>query len=486
MTSFKSTAVFLGPSMPRTHARAIVNADFYPPAQMGDMYRVMSYGVSTIVLLDGVFHTVPSVWHRELLDALGEGIRVIGAASMGALRAAELYQFGMIGCGTIFEWYRDGKINGDDEVALLHGPVDTGFAALTEPLVNIRYTLACAVEDSCLTADDAGDLVAYAQTLHYHERTYHRLMDCPALSNWSNEQRRQLNGWLRAKRVDLKRKDATAALHAAAEPSTAGPAHHSAETQPRAYRWRVPPQHNLLWQKARMMHTRFVGTWGELTGEQILLMLEQDAELVSRLYPTLAQRRFALEWARQNGICTADYIPMTGGVAWNEHDYAAMLTRYERKWEQAHHVTRSDSWLRANGLTLSTYRAVLAEYALLDWIIEQSPALVGSSRSSEVDESRLGRFVLAWAYQNGVRCPADGDVAGAQGDRAPEQAAAHAEQLLADWIIRQGPAYFGMLWHVDLAVLRDLQVTGQLGAYISRSWPDGKPKSSLSERLDDR
>ena len=51
-----------------------------------------------------------------------EGIQVLGASSMGALRAAELHGFGMIGYGTIFEWYRDGLIDGDDEVALWHEP----------------------------------------------------------------------------------------------------------------------------------------------------------------------------------------------------------------------------------------------------------------------------------------------------------------------------------------------------------------------------
>ncbi len=79
-------------------------------------------GVKTIILIDGVFHNTPSVWQRELLDAMEEGIQVLGASSMGALRAAELHGFGMIGYGTIFEWYRDGLIDGDDEVVLWHEP----------------------------------------------------------------------------------------------------------------------------------------------------------------------------------------------------------------------------------------------------------------------------------------------------------------------------------------------------------------------------
>jgi len=46
--------------------------------------------------------------HHELLDALEEGVAVFGGASMGALRAAELWQHGMVGVGKIFRAYRDG------------------------------------------------------------------------------------------------------------------------------------------------------------------------------------------------------------------------------------------------------------------------------------------------------------------------------------------------------------------------------------------
>ena len=48
---------------------------------------------------------------------MAAGTQVFGAASMGALRAAELAPFGMIGVGAIFAAYRDGRLTGDDEVA---------------------------------------------------------------------------------------------------------------------------------------------------------------------------------------------------------------------------------------------------------------------------------------------------------------------------------------------------------------------------------
>ncbi len=171
--AFHPVVVFLGPSLHQDEARTLLDADYLPPARKGDVYRILASGVKTIVLIDGLFHTTPSVWHRELLDAIEEGIDVVGASSMGALRAAELRRFGMIGCGTVFEWYRDGKIDGDDEVALWHASAEFDFRPLSEPLVNIRATLARAVDDACLTAGQAEDLVADAKRTYYPLRSSH-------------------------------------------------------------------------------------------------------------------------------------------------------------------------------------------------------------------------------------------------------------------------------------------------------------------------
>lgn len=90
------------------------------------------------MLLDGYYYTVPSVTHKELLYALDAGVRVVGAASMGALRAAEMAPCGMEGVGWVYERLADGSIEGDDEVAILHGDADCGYQPLTVALVEVR------------------------------------------------------------------------------------------------------------------------------------------------------------------------------------------------------------------------------------------------------------------------------------------------------------------------------------------------------------
>ena len=83
---------FLGPSLPAREAKGF---HLLPPARQGDIWRALGLRPRAIALIDGLFEAQPSVWHREILDALDAGIPVVGGASMGALRAVELEAFGM-------------------------------------------------------------------------------------------------------------------------------------------------------------------------------------------------------------------------------------------------------------------------------------------------------------------------------------------------------------------------------------------------------
>ena len=106
-----SIYVFLGPTLSLEEASSVLDAVYLPPVSQGDVYRLVSLGgPKAIAIVDGYFNQVPAVWHKEILWAMSEGIPVYGAASMGALRAAELAPFGMRGVGRIFEAYRDGVL----------------------------------------------------------------------------------------------------------------------------------------------------------------------------------------------------------------------------------------------------------------------------------------------------------------------------------------------------------------------------------------
>ncbi len=91
--------VFCGPTISPEKAQTQLNAEYRPPAKQGDIYLAALTGPKVIVLIDGYFASVPSVWHKEVLYAMSQGVHVYGCSSMGALRAAELEHFGMNGFG---------------------------------------------------------------------------------------------------------------------------------------------------------------------------------------------------------------------------------------------------------------------------------------------------------------------------------------------------------------------------------------------------
>src|SRR5206468_4971333 len=141
MNGSPKAVVFAGPSLPPPLRPAVPELDWCPPVRQGEFYRAAVERPAIIGLIDGYFEVMPSVWHKEVLWAMAQGIHVYGASSMGALRAAELAAFGMIGVGAIFEAYRDGAIEDDDEVAVVHGPPELGYVQLSEAMVNIRATI---------------------------------------------------------------------------------------------------------------------------------------------------------------------------------------------------------------------------------------------------------------------------------------------------------------------------------------------------------
>ncbi len=106
--------VFAGPTISRDEVRAAADAGIVclPPVAQGDLYRIAQGRPGAIGIIDGYFEGALSVWHKEILWAMAEGIHVFGSASMGALRAAELHAFGMRGIGPIFEAYRGRRARG--------------------------------------------------------------------------------------------------------------------------------------------------------------------------------------------------------------------------------------------------------------------------------------------------------------------------------------------------------------------------------------
>jgi hypothetical protein len=205
--------VFTGPTLTPADGRAHLDAVYLPPAAQGDVYRAARTRPAAIGIIDGYFDTLPAIWHKEILWAIHEGIPVFGSGSMGALRAAELAAFGMRGVGDVFEAFRSGALEDDDEVTLAHEPEASGFRALSVPMVDLRATLKSALAARVIAETTHDGLLDRMKRLFYPDRSYRRLLAEGAAAGWQDEMGK-LEAWLPTGRVDAKRLDAIAMLGA--------------------------------------------------------------------------------------------------------------------------------------------------------------------------------------------------------------------------------------------------------------------------------
>ena len=221
-----SAVIFAGPSFggePPPRAPGVV---IRPPAVAGDLYAAARAGATVVGLIDGAFEDRATVWHKEILWALDQGARVLGASSLGALRAVECAPFGMEGVGEIFARFRDGRLDDDAELALIFGPAELGYPAMSEPLVNIRATLEAARAAGVLAPRETLAALDAARGIFFKELTWPRLMAAAPGFGWRPGRIARFADWLPDGRVDLKRADglllieaATRALGAAAPPA---------------------------------------------------------------------------------------------------------------------------------------------------------------------------------------------------------------------------------------------------------------------------
>jgi TfuA protein len=167
-------AIFLGPSLTRDRAQAVLKADYHPPIKRGDLAK-LERRVKTVGIIDGEFYQSLALSPKEVLQELDRGVAVYGGSSMGALRAAETHVYGMVGIGEIFRAYRDGLIEGDDEVALTYRP-DT-YSPLSDALINIRHAFDIAVHKEILEKNAAQYMLAYLKKQYFPFRSYRLLAE---------------------------------------------------------------------------------------------------------------------------------------------------------------------------------------------------------------------------------------------------------------------------------------------------------------------
>lgn len=201
--------IFLGPTLPLQEARSVLNATYLPPAKQGDILTVAAQLKPKVIgLIDGFFMQQLSVWHKEILYAIDQGIILLGASSMGALRAAETARYGMRGVGKIFELYHKAEVIDDDEVVLIHGPAEEGYLPLSIPLINVRFTLQLAQQQGRIAQALCAQFFSLFQSLYFADRTWSRIEKKALESGIAPERVSEMLTFLRTNLIDQKKEDA--------------------------------------------------------------------------------------------------------------------------------------------------------------------------------------------------------------------------------------------------------------------------------------
>ena len=199
------TVLFTGPSLHPQEAQCLIDATVLPPIKRGDLASIVSLDPEVIAIIDGEFYQSLAVSPKEILPFLERGVRVYGAASMGALRAVELERFGMIGVGRVFRLFRSGLLDCDDEVTLTYCP--WSYAAISEPLVNTRYALRSSVRRRILTRAEAETIIGTLKADYFPERTWERML-CIARDVLGLGRTASLAKFLATQAIDVKQGDA--------------------------------------------------------------------------------------------------------------------------------------------------------------------------------------------------------------------------------------------------------------------------------------
>ena len=341
--------VFRGPTLSASTCAELLDAVFLPPAAQGDVYRAARSAPRAIGIIDGTFERTPAVWHKEVLWALSQGIHVFGAASMGALRASELCAFGMEGVGRIFEWFRDGVLEDDDEVAVAHADASFDYRSLSEAMVNIRATVEAAEHAGVISTATAATLLRCGKALYYPERSYPALLVAARDAGLAPDVIEAFTGFLPQGRVNQKQLDALAMLRRMRELEPT-------QAVPKVVNWSF--EHTDAWDQvvARLSKS---GSGVEQSGVEEAALLDEEL----RLDPPLSEltRRGALlrtladEEARRSGYQITPAL----------RDLTQDAFRRERGLEESEAIWQ---WLARNRLKEADFGRFLEAEARLRWL----------------------------------------------------------------------------------------------------------------------
>lgn len=195
--------VFTGLSLSQEQARTLLAAEVRPPVKRGDLDQLSDGTVAAII--DGELGADSAVPIDEVRRALRRGVKISGAASVGALRAYEAREDGMVGLGWVYRAYCSGRIWGIDEIAVIYDP--DSYRSLTIPLVNVRFCLERLTTRRGISAEEADHAMASLKQLSIGKRDRRSIVRHLA-GLLGRERVRKMSKLVRPAEDDVKKSDA--------------------------------------------------------------------------------------------------------------------------------------------------------------------------------------------------------------------------------------------------------------------------------------
>jgi len=210
--------IFAGPSLNIDEGTEIIpDAIFLPPLKPADLISALeNHRPDVICIADDYSGRAAAVWHSEILYALQQGVKVYGAAAIGAIRAFELNSDGMSGVGRVYEMFQSGEIEDDDEVlSSFICDNDNAFLRTSEPLVNIRETCTRALAAEIINKNILRECLLIAKETHWSKRTFPEIFSRLEQKNISAEDINKLRNFVAENYVDIQKLDCLEMLEAA-------------------------------------------------------------------------------------------------------------------------------------------------------------------------------------------------------------------------------------------------------------------------------
>ena len=165
------TVLYAGPSLSNVDQQLLTGLTLRGPCKQSDLFAdIHNDEISSIIIADGLYKTIPAPWHKEILFAIENKKRVIGVSSIGALRAAELSDFGMIGFGKVYQYFCD-DLRDDSDVALLHHHESHGWTPTTMAFVDLFFHIRGCVDQGLIAQHHHNQILHDIRTCNYEYRT---------------------------------------------------------------------------------------------------------------------------------------------------------------------------------------------------------------------------------------------------------------------------------------------------------------------------